>query len=130
MANRYSTLIQVVTVAANSTESFSLDISDDMINIYRIVVIPSIIGGSMQLQIYDNNSYDDDNLVYGTQVISGAFFDPVHIDAQSNVTNRGGLRTFLFPYDDENSGNQLHGRIINNDVVQKDFTLTFIYEEK
>ena len=128
MANRYTTLQRTITVAANGVERVSIDVGADHINVYRIAVVPTIIGGSHQLQVYDSGAFGNDNLVYGTQVLMGAYYDPVHVDAQGSVTNRVGLRAFLFPYDDADSGQELHIQIVNSDVQNKDFNITVVYE--
>ena len=132
MPNRYRTLVQVVgPVNANASMNAEIDIPSTAafnINIVKIQITPTILGGSAIYQIYDRNTFAAGNLVYGTHPIVGIYNDPVAIDADGTLTFSPSAMAFLIPYYDKDEANKLYLSIVNRDAQTKSYDVTITYE--
>lgn len=129
MPNRYRTLTQVVgPINANANGSFNLDIPHDFINILKITITPTILGGSYIFQIYDRDTFVADALVYGTLPIAGVYDDPLTVDAAGNMVASSSIMAFLLPYYDKDESEELHVRIVNQDVQAKGYEVKVVFE--
>ena len=121
---RFRTITQTLgPVAANGSGDFQITIPNDSLNIFRLKVVPSILGGTAQYQLFDNNSYDIADMVYGTQNISGVFNDPVGYDTDGEVIVLAKARAFILPYHDVRENQRLYVKVINRDSQTKSFDI-------
>ena len=124
------TSITFVTASVPATSSLNhneiLAGTPDSVNIYRIKIVPSIVGGTTEAQIYEKDTFLTANLVWGTNPFAATGFDPIQKDAAGVITeaNRG----FIVPYEDLDASGELHIKLINNDSSAKTYTITIDYE--
>ena len=129
MPDRYRKLTQVLgPVGANGSAEFNVDIDSDIINIVKIKVTPSILGGSAVYQIYDRDTFVVASLVYGTHAIVGIWNDPVTVDDAGNTIAFESVMMFLIPYYDRDEATKLHFKVTNRDSQAKSFELEIVYE--
>lgn len=131
MPSRYKTHTQDVgPVAANAAGQFNLVLNNtpDNINIFKIDIVPSLLGGTAQYQIFDEDTFAAARLVYDTLATAGEYHDPVLVDDNDAVTVQGSLVMFLLPYYDRGEDGQIHLKITNNDAQQKNFNVKIVYE--
>lgn len=129
MPDRYRRLTQVLgPVGANSNAEFNVDIAADIVNIVKIKVTPSILGGSAIYQIYDRDTFVVATLVYGTHAIVGIWNDPLTLDDSGNTVAFESVMMFLIPYYDRDESSELHFKVTNRDSQAKNFELEIVYE--
>ena len=129
MPDRYRTVTQVIgPVNANVSRIANIGIVTDNINVVKIKVVPSILGGTAIYQIYDRDTFLAANLVYGTHAIAGVYDDPITIDDNGNAVASESARMLLIPFYDRDETNELHFRITNQDAQVKNFELTLVFE--
>ena len=129
MPDRFKTLTQTIgPVNAGDTGQFNLNIANDNINIVKIEITPTILGGVAIYQIYDRDTFVAVNLVYGTNPVAGIYYDPVMVDDSGAVVVTPGAMRFIVPYYDRDETEELHVRITNMDSQAKSFEVVIVYE--
>ena len=129
MPDRYRRLTQVLgLVNANSSAEFNVVIASDIINIMKLKITPSILGGSAIYQIYDRDTFAASTLVYGTHAIVGIWNDPITVDDMGNTVASESVMMFLIPYYDRDESGELHFKVTNRDSQAKNFELEVVYE--
>ena len=129
MPDRYRSLTQTLgPINANVSSEFDIAIAHDFINVFKIGVTPSILGGSLIFQVYDRDTFLVSSLVYGTQAVVGVYNDPITVDDMGRAIASASVMLFLIPYYDRDETQELHVRITNQDVQAKSFDLDIVYE--
>ena len=129
MPDRYRTVTQTIgPVNANVSRIANIGIVTDNINVVKIKVVPSILGGTAIYQIYDRDTFLAANLVYGTHAVAGIYDDPITIDDNGNAVASESARMLLIPFYDRDETNELHFRVTNQDAQVKNFELTLVFE--
>lgn len=114
------------SVGAASFLNHNESINGNFINILKVKVVPSVVGVTSEVQIYEKDTFLDADLIWGTNPFAGTEFDPIQKDAAGVVTetNKG----HVVPYQDQDSSNELHIKFVNNDSQAKTYTVTVEYE--
>ena len=129
MPERYRRFTQILgPVNANSSAEFNIVIANDIINIMKVKVVPSILGGSAIYQMYDRDTFAATSFIYGTHAIVGIWDDPVTLDDTGNTVASESVMMFLVPYYDRDESTELHFKVTNRDSQAKSFELTIVYE--
>lgn len=119
-----------VTASVPATSSLNhnevLTSQPNFINILKIKVVPSIVGGTTEAQIYEKDTFLTADLLWGTNPFTATGFDPIQKDSAGVITEI--LRGFIVPYEDLDGTGELHIKLINNDSQAKTYTITVIYE--
>lgn len=103
-------------------------IASSEINIYSIKVIPSIVGGTSEIQLYEKDTFLVADLLYSTNPFAGTHFDPIQKDEAGIITEA--LKGFITPYDDDDATTEIHIKLVNNDSQAKTFTVTIKWEAR
>lgn len=125
--SRYATAsFTTASVGAASFLNHNESIKGNFINILKVKVVPSVDGVTSEAQIYEKDTFQTADLIWGTNPFAGTDFDPIQKDAAGVVTeaNKG----FVVPYRDQDLSDELHIKLINNDTVAKTFDVTVEYE--
>jgi len=127
MARFTTTTFVTASVSATSSLNHNEVIGDSNINIYKIKVVPSIVGVTSDAQLYEKDTFLDADRVWGTNPFTGTAFDPIQKDSAGVITeaNRG----FVVPYEDQDTSGEIHIKLVNNDSQAKTFTVTIVWEE-
>ena len=124
---RFTTLVFPIVVPGAGVTNHNEDIGEDFINIVKLKIEPDITGDTFEAEIYEQDTFLADNLVYGTNPISSPnYYDPVRRDTVGTETE--GTRRYVVAYEDLDASNELHLRIANNNAVQRTFNVTIVFE--
>jgi hypothetical protein len=121
----YSTLsFTTASVAAGNTVDVDVDISNNYIDIYKIQIVPSVVGGTSVAKIFTNQARDAANLLYKTLDWDDAIFtDPIEdVGGIYNYRNEG----FVARYEDADLALKLYLSITNNDSVSKTYDVIIV----
>jgi len=99
----------------------------NVIDIFKVKIVPSIVGGTTEVQIYERDTFLTADLLWGTNPFTATGFDPIQKDAAGVITEA--LRGFIAPYEDKDSTGELHVKVINNDSQAKTYTIDVEYED-
>ena len=115
------------SIPAASSLNHNEVLGDSNINIYKVKVVPSIVGGTSEAQIYERDTFLVADLLWGTNPFTATGFDPIQKDSAGVITES--LRGFIVPYEDKDASGELHIKLVNNDSQAKTYTITVEYEE-
>ena len=122
------TEVTFVTASVPATSSLNHNevLGDSTFDILKLKVVPSIIGTTSEVQIFERDTFLTADLIYGTNPFTATHFDPVQKDSADVETEAE--RGFITPYEDQDVSGELHIKLINNDSQAKTFTITIVYE--
>ena len=124
---RFTTLTFPVIVPGAGVTNHDEGLGEDFINIVKLKIEPDLAGDTFEVEIYERDTFQDANLVYGTNPISSPnYYDPVRRDT-AGVESEG-TRRYVVAYEDLDASNELHLRIANNNAVQRTFNVTIVFE--
>lgn len=112
---------------ASSTPPIVWALGANYVNIYLIVVTPSIAGTSNQVEIYSSADYAPGHRVYGTRAYTGTLIDPMEDIGSGPVQRNEG---FVFPYEDIDAGGNLHPKIYNNHTLSQTYVVDVYWEPR
>lgn len=124
--------VPATSISAVSTQTLTHATLGNFSNadIARIDVVPSAIGGTFYIEIYNNAAgaaaQTAANLMYSSNPKVQNFGVPIAKDingVESAITTEG----FIVPYRDLDDGQDIFVRIFNNDVSIRSFTVTIKY---
>ena len=121
----YSTIsFTTASVPAGNTVDVDVTISHNYIDIYKIQIIPSVVGGTSVAKIYTNQARDAAHLLYKTLAWDDAIFtDPIEdVGGVYNYRNEG----FVTRYEDTDAALKLYLSITNNDSGAKTYDVIII----
>lgn len=101
-------------------------IGNSAFDILAIKVVPSIVGSTTEVQVYERDTFLTADLLYSSNPFVATGFDPIQKDAGGVITEA--LRGFVAPYEDQDSTGEFHIKLINNDSQAKTYTVTLVYE--
>lgn len=116
------------SVSATSFLNHNEIIASSEINIYHVKCVPSIVGGTSEIQIYEKDTFLVADLLYSTNPFAATHFDPIQKDDAGVITEA--LKGFITPYDDDDASTELHIKLVNNDSQAKTFTVTIKWEAR
>jgi len=116
------------SVAATSFLNHNQVIANSNIHIYKIKVVPSIVGGTSEVQVYEKDTFLTADLLYGSNPFAGTYFDPIQKDSAGVITEA--KRGYLVPYEDVDATTELHMKFINNDSQAKTYDVTVEWEPR
>ena len=125
MAQERTLSFVTAEIPAGSFLDHNEGIPFNQIDILKLKVSPSMLGGTSQVQIYERDTFSIPNLVYGSNPFVGAEFDPVQIDNAGVVSEA--VKGFIVPYTDKDMSRELHIKLVNNDAQAKMFTVGITY---
>ncbi len=125
MANRFQTVTFTRTIAASSSASFGVTVPNNIINIAKIRVAPSIAAAPTEFFLYKNSTYAAADLVYATKQFTGPLVDPVE-DTGALVLERN--EGYVAAFEDENESLQIYIKINNNHSASVTYTGTIIVD--
>ena len=124
---RFSTKTFVTaSVPASGSLNHNEVIGDSFFDVHKIKIVPSIVGGTSEAQIYEKDTFLVADLIWGTNPFAATAFDPVQKDSAGVETEA--QRGFIIPYEDQDATTELHIKLINNDGQAKTYTVTIEYE--
>ena len=97
----------------------------NQIDILKVKVAPSVLGGTSQAQIYQKDTFLVADLIYGSNPFVGNEFDPVQKDSAGVVSEA--VKGFIVPYVDKDMSRELHIKLVNNDAQAKTYTIDITY---
>ncbi len=126
--SRYTTTT-IVTASVSATSFLEINevIGSSFINIYKIKVVPSIVGVTSELQFYKKDTFVSADLLWGTNPFAATGFDPIQKDSAGVITEAE--EGFVTPYEDLDGTGEIHLKIINNDSQAKTYTITIIWDD-
>ena len=112
------------SVSAMSSVDVEVTIPANYVDVYKLLVVPSIVSGTSEVEIYTNAARDAANLLYKTQEWDDAFFaDPIEDQlGVYNYRNEG----FVARYEDTDVTLKLHLTIYNNSADAKTYNVTLV----
>ena len=125
MAQERTLTLVTAEISAGSFLDHNEKIPFNHIDILKLKVTPSVLGGTSQIQIYETDTFSIPNLVYGSNPFTGTEFDPVQIDNVGVVSEA--VKGFIVPYIDKDKSRELHIKLVNNDAQAKMFTVAITY---
>ena len=125
MAQERTLTIVTAEIPAGSFLNHNESIPFNQIDILKLKVSPSRLGGTSQVQIYEADTFSVLDLVYGSNPFAGAEFDPVQIDNAGVVSEA--VKGFIVPYADKDMSKELHIKLVNNDAQAKMYTVDITY---
>ena len=125
MAQERTLTFVTAEIPAGSFLDHNEKIPFNQIDILKLKVSPSVLGGTSQVQIYEADTFAVPNLIYGSNPFTGAEFDPVQIDNAGVVSEA--VKGFIVPYTDKDMSRELHIKLVNNDAQAKMFTVAITY---
>lgn len=126
MSRFTETTFTTASVPATSSINHNQVVSASDLDIYKIKVVPSIVGMTSQVQIYERDTFLVADLVYSSLAFAGSYFDPIQKDSAGVITEAA--RGFLLPYEDLDVTTELHMKFINNDSSAKTYDVTIIWD--
>ena len=112
-------------VSAGGFLNHNQSIPFSQIDILRVKVSPSILGGTSQVQIYEKDTFLVADLIYGINPFVGNEFDPVQKDSAGVVSEAA--KGFIVPYVDKDESRELHIKLVNNDAQAKTYAIDITY---
>lgn len=124
---RFSTAV-FVTASVSSSDFLNHNevLGNSAFDIVALKIVPSIVGGTSEAQVYERDTFLTADLLYSTNPFVATGFDPIQKDSGGVITEA--LRGFVAPYEDQDSTGEFHIKLINNDSQAKTYTITLIYE--
>jgi hypothetical protein len=115
------------SVGAGATLDVDVSVVGNYIDIYKLQVIPSVVGGTFEIKIYTNQARDAAHLLYKTLATDDAVFtDPIEdVAGVYNYRNEG----FVCRYEDADLVSKLYFRIKNNDASPKTYDVIMVTDE-
>lgn len=124
---RFTTLVFPIVVPGAGVTNHNENIGEDFINIVKLKIEPDLAGDIFEVEIYEQDTFLVDSLVYGTNPIASPnYYDPVRRDASGTETE--GTRRYVVAYEDLDASNELHLRITNNSAAARTFIVTIVFE--
>lgn len=123
-----TTTFTTASVPASGSVEHNQVIASSSIHIYKIKVVPSIVGVTSQVQLYEKDTFQVADLVYGSNPFAGTYFDPIQKDSAGVITEAE--RGYLVPYDDDDATTEIHMKILNNDSQAKTYDVTVQWEAR
>lgn len=123
-----TTTFTTASVPASDSVEHNQVIASSNIHIYKIKVVPSIIGGTSKVQLYEKDTFQVADLVYGSNSFAGTYFDPIQKDSAGVITEAE--RGYLVPYDDDDATTEIHMKILNDDSQAKTYDVTVQWEAR
>jgi len=122
------TEVTFVTASVPATSSLNHNevLGDSTFDILKLKIVPSIVGTTSEVQIFEKDTFLTADLIYGTNPFPATGFDPVQKDSAGVETEA--IRGFVTPYEDQDTTGELHMKFINNDSQAKTYTVTIVYE--
>ena len=125
MAQERTISFTTVVIPAGSFLNHNQSISFNRIDILKVKVSPSILGGTSQAQIYEKDTFLVADLIYGSNPFVGSEFDPVQKDSAGVISEAA--KGFIVPYTDKDMSKELHIKLVNNDAQAKTYTIDITY---
>ena len=125
MAQERKITFVTAEIPAGSSLDHNEKIPFNQMDILKLKVSPSILGGTAQVHIYERDTFLVANLIYGSNPFVGNEFDPVQIDNAGVVSEA--VKGFIVPYTDKDMSRELHIKLVNNDAQAKMFTIDITY---
>lgn len=122
------TTFTTASVPATGSVNHNQVIASSAIHIYKIKIVPSIVGATSQVQLYEKDTFLAADLVYGSNPFAGSYFDPIQKDSAGVITEAE--RGYLVPYDDDDATTEIHMKILNNDSQAKTYDVTIQWEAR
>lgn len=126
MSRFTETTFTTASVPATDSIDHNQVVAASDLDIYKIKVVPSIVGVTSEVQIYERDTFLIGNLVYSSNPFAGSYFDPIMKDAAGVITE--GARAFILPYEDLDVSTEIHIKFINNDSQAKTYDVTIIWD--
>ena len=127
MAFTTTTFVSASVPSTGSIEHNEV-ITSSNIHIVKVKVVPSIVGGTSEIQLYEKDTFQVADLVYGSNPFAGTYFDPIQKDSAGVITEAE--RGYVVPYDDDNATTEIHVKLLNNDGQAKTYTVTIVWEAR
>ena len=121
MADRFVQVPFTVTIAGGGDASFGVSIPENIVNVVKIKIVPSIITAQSEVLICKSNTYAPLTCVYRTKRFTGVLVDPIEDSGTSKVERNQG---FVCSYEDQNSSLQMYLHIDNWDALAVTYTGT------
>ena len=123
-----TTTFTTASVPATDSIEHNQVIANNEIHIYKIKVVPSIVGDTSVVQIYERDTFLVADLLYTSNPFEGTFFDPIQKDAAGVITE--GKRGYIAPYEDIDASTEIHMKFVNNDSQSKTYDVTVVWEPR
>lgn len=124
--SRYTThTFTTASIPAGTSATFDRAFGVSALNVYKIIVTPSIAGSSNQVEIYKSSTYAAAKRVYGTRAYIGTLIEPMEDVGAGPVERNEG---FIFPYEDDDAVGQLHLKIYNNHTNAQTYDVKIVWE--
>jgi hypothetical protein len=114
MADRFEPVTFAILVGPGATGHFGVSISNNIVNIAKIRVVPSLPDAPTEFAIFKDSTYAGAEKVYATKEYMGPLIDPVE-DTGTAVNER--KQGFVCAYEDKNNSLQMYIEIKNNHTL-------------
>ena len=112
------------SIASGASLISSRSISIPVVNILKIKVTPSIIGGTSSVGIYKHATCLDADMVYKSENFNGILVDPTELQSSNQIERNEG---FVAVYEDLDYVSQLYIKITNNGLTTKTYDVSISY---